>query len=152
MGRERDAGVFRSFEKFVEQGDRFVEPIPITKRSRRILERTLPGLEMSRLLHIHAPSFEGRFTTVKAVQHSLEVGEIVPSEEKDALVEYLDFDPVTEEEHIADIDDVLDRYFDRLSAPGQRITDWYGNVWPKKPMTSLRDVEESVPVYLKRDQ
>ena len=152
MGRERDASVFRSFEKFVEQGDRFVEPIPITKRSRRVLERTIPGLEMSRLLHIHAPSFEGRFTTVQAVRHSLQVSEIVPSTEKEALVGYLKFDPVTEEDHIADIDNALDRYFDRLSAPGQRLTEWYGSVWAKKPMTSLRDVEEPIPVHLKRDQ
>jgi Helicase conserved C-terminal domain len=152
MGRERDAGVFRSFEKFVEQGDRFVEPIPITKRSRRVLERTIPGLEMARLLHVHAPTFEGRFTTVKAVQHSLQIGEIVPSHEEEALVGYLEFDAVTEAEHIADIDDALERYFDRLSAPGQRISEWFGSVWVKKPMTSLRDVEESVPVHLKRDQ
>jgi hypothetical protein len=152
MGRERDASIFRSFEKFVEQGDRFVEPIPITKRSRRVLEKTLPGLEMSRLLHVHAPAFEGRFTTVQAVRHSLQVGEIVVAQEKEALVEYLHLDPIAEEEHIADIEDALDRYFDRMSTPGRRVTEWFGSVWTKKPMTSLRDVEEPVPVHLKRDQ
>jgi len=151
MGRERDAGVFRSFEKFVEHGDRFVEPIPITKRSRRVLERTVSGLEMSRLLHIHAPKFAGRFTTVQAVRHSLEVGEIDPSAEKAAIVRYLQFDPVSEEEHIGDIDDALDRYFDRLAAPGVPLFTWFGMVWNKKPMTSLRDVEEQAPVHLMRD-
>ncbi len=73
MGRERDAGVYRHFEKFVEHGDRFVEPIPITKRSRRVLERTLPGLEMARLLHIHGGMLPGRFTKVHTLHHSLQV-------------------------------------------------------------------------------
>jgi hypothetical protein len=48
MALERDASVFRSFAPFVEQGDRFVESIPITRKSRRVLERTLPGLNTTR--------------------------------------------------------------------------------------------------------
>lgn len=151
MGRERDAGVFRSFQKFVEQGDRFVEPIPITSRSRRVLERTIPGLEMARLLHVHAPTFEGRFTTVKAVHHSVEVGEVEVQAEVDALVKYLEFDPESEREHIEDIADALDRYFGRLGSASVRPIDWFGAVWSPKPMNSLRDVEEQVTVYLKRD-
>jgi hypothetical protein len=151
MGRERDAGVFRLFEKFVEQGDRFVEPIPITKRSRKVLERTISGLEMSRLLHVHAPTFPGRFTTVQDVRNKVEMGAIDPAAEKDAIVRYLAFDSVSEEEHIKDVADTLDRYFDRLSSPGIQSFTWYGKVWRKQPMTSLRDVEEQVPVHLMRD-
>lgn len=151
MGRERDASIYRLFEKFVEQGDRFVEPIPITKRSRRVLERTISGLEMARLLHLHAPTFAGRFTTVQAVRHSLQVGEIVPKIEKDALCDYLEFDPTTEEDHRNDVDAALERYFDKVNSPSEPGYTWYGKVWTKKPMTSLRDVEELVPVHLVRD-
>ena len=151
MGRERDAGVFRSFEKFVEHGDRFVEPIPITRRSRRVLERTVPGLEMSRLLHVHAPTFAGRFTTVQAVRHSLDVGEIDPTVEEEAIVGYLQLDAATEEEHIRDIRDDLERYFDKIAASTVPHYTWFGSVWPRKPMMSLRDVEEQAPVHLMRD-
>jgi hypothetical protein len=151
MGRERDAGVFRSFEKFVEQGDRFIEPIPITRRSRRVLERTIPGLQMSRLLHVHAPTFAGRFTTVQALRHSLEVGEIEPAAEREAIVRYLQFDAVTEEEHIGDIRNDLERYFDKIAAPTVPHYTWFGKVWIRKPMMSLRDVEEQAPVHLMRD-
>ncbi|WP_337236954.1 helicase C-terminal domain-containing protein, partial [Salmonella enterica] len=35
IGRERDAGIYRSFSQFVSQGDRFVDPVPISKRSRQ---------------------------------------------------------------------------------------------------------------------
>lgn len=150
MARERDAGVFRSFEKFVEHGDRLVEPIPITDRSRRVLERTLSGLEMARLLHIHAPAASGRFTTASAVRAALSAGELHPEEEAEAIAAYLAYDPETEEEHIADIRDGLDRYWERLRSPQISTHEWFGSVWRMKPMRSLRDVEEQVPVHLKR--
>ena len=59
IAHERDAGVFRSFQHFVTQGDRFVEPIPITRRSRRVLDRTVNGLVMARFLHLYEPAREG---------------------------------------------------------------------------------------------
>lgn len=43
MTRERDTSVYRAFPEFVTHGDRFVEPIPITRKSRRVLERTISG-------------------------------------------------------------------------------------------------------------
>ena len=43
IARERDSAVFRSFPQFVSHSDRFVEPVAITRRSRRVLERTIPG-------------------------------------------------------------------------------------------------------------
>lgn len=55
MTRERDASLYRSFKEFVLHGDRFVEPIPITRKSRRVLERTVAGLELARVLMIHEP-------------------------------------------------------------------------------------------------
>jgi len=151
MGRERDAGVFRSFEKFVEQGDRFVEPIPITGRSRRVLERTIPGLAMSRLLHVHAPSVD-RLTTATHARQMISSGALVAQEEAEAIARYLAFDPVREEDHIDDINEAIDRYFDRVNLPTTKQHEWIGSIWAQRPMTSLRDVEEQVPVQLKRDQ
>ena len=42
MGVERDSSVFRSFRPYVEQGDRFIEPIAITRRSRRVSSTRFP--------------------------------------------------------------------------------------------------------------
>jgi hypothetical protein len=151
MGRERDAGVFRSFEKFVEQGDRFVEPIPITGRSRRVLERTIPGLAMSRLLHIHAPKAP-RLTTATHARQLISSGVLVAEQEAEAIAKYLAYDQVREEDHIEDIKDAIDRYFDRVNLPTTKPHDWIGSIWAQRPMTSLRDVEEQVPVQLKREQ
>lgn len=150
IGRERDASVYRSFEKFVEQGDRFVEPIPITGRSRRVLERTLPGVEMGRLLHIHAPR-EPRFTTAANARQAISRGDLAVDDEIDSVVDYLGYDAEREAEHISDVHDGLERYFDRLGAPTTKATEWIGNVWGNKPMMSLRDVEDQVAVHLRRE-
>lgn len=150
IGRERDASVYRSFEKFVEQGDRFVEPIPITGRSRRVLERTLPGVEMGRLLHVHGAR-EQRFTTAANARQAMSRGDLAVDEEINSVVNYLGYDSEREAEHIGDVRDGLERYFDRLGAPTTKSTEWIGNVWRSKPMTSLRDVEDQVTVHLRRE-
>jgi hypothetical protein len=153
MGRERDAGVYRLFEKFVEQGDRFVEPIPITKRSRRVLHRTIPGIEGARLLHVHAAAARERFTTVGHLRQKIARGEFVGEREAEAIISYLDFDDTTEAEHQADVRNALELYGERVQRPTTEGKDWFVKVWPKnrQPMMSLRDVEDQVPVYLRRD-
>ena len=67
MPLERDASLFRSFKSFVEQGDRFVEAVPITRRSKRVLERTLPGLMMARLYHLHERNSGQALTVITRV-------------------------------------------------------------------------------------
>lgn len=152
MGRERDAGVFRSFEKFIEQGDRFVEPIPITGRSRRVLERTMSGLGMARLLHVHAAASADRFTTVAHLRAAIRNGTLSSARESEALVKYLAYDAKSEEEHIGDIYDGLQLFFEAIDRPSTKARDWYGNIWPIRPMMSLRDVEEQVIVHLRREE
>ena len=55
IARERDAAIFRSFPQFVAHGDRFVEPVAVTRRSRRVLQRTAAGLELARILTLYEP-------------------------------------------------------------------------------------------------
>jgi hypothetical protein len=153
MGRERDASVFRLFEKFVEQGDRFVEPIPITKRSRRVLERTVPGIEGARLLHIHAASAPDRLTTVAALRKRMAERRWSSDAEAKSINEWLGFDATTEADHRDDVERMLGRYADRVRRPTTKAIEWPVKLWPKnrQPMTSLRDVEEQVPVHLRRE-
>ncbi len=68
IGREREAGVFRAFDKFVTHGDRFIEEIPITAKSRNVLRRTLPGIILSRLVQVHEPRVKGGLATIKRVR------------------------------------------------------------------------------------
>ena len=56
IGRERDAAVYRTFPSFVEHADRLIDPVPITAKSRRVLELTFAGLVQARLYGIHEPA------------------------------------------------------------------------------------------------
>jgi hypothetical protein len=76
----------------------------------------------------------------------------VAEQEAEAIAKYLAYDQVREEDHIEDIKDAIDRYFDRVNLPTTKPHDWIGSIWAQRPMTSLRDVEEQVPVQLKREQ
>src|SRR3954453_6332173 len=90
--RERDSGVHRSFEHFVRHGDRFVEPVPITRRSRRVLERTLPGLELARFLALYEARSGRALPTVRALRQYFRDAELSESDESAALVELLGID------------------------------------------------------------
>ncbi|GAA2006204.1 helicase [Catenulispora subtropica] len=145
VGRERDASTFAHFAPFIEQGDRFVEPIPVTRTSRRVLELTLPAAIEARRLFVHEPASPGeRLTMVDHLRRYFAMGAISPKAETDACAGALGLPP---DAHLArdDVDAQLEVYFARLSNPG------YGAKWPnqlltRQPMRSLRDVETSVPI------
>ena len=150
IGRERDASVFRSFSKFVEQGDRFVEPVPITNRSRRVLNRTVAGLELARILILHEPRAGSSLATIRALANYVRSAPVDFRTEIRALLRYLDIDP--------DIDvglaDELNRWFRGFE---RNLRDPRGDMrFPNqasptgRPMLSLRDVEEQVPLWLNR--
>jgi hypothetical protein len=145
IARERDAGVFRAFRAFVEQGDRFVDAIPITRRSRRVLERTLPGIAMARLLHVHEPSIGRPLTTTKAVLRAITAGSYSPVTESDAVVQALGLTGPLDAEARADVQAWFARFFAALSSPG---ADRFpaGNCPGPGPMRSLRDVEAQAPI------
>lgn len=151
IGRERDASIFRSFEKFVEQGDRFIEPIPVSRKSRRVLERTIAGMELARLLMIHEPSLGVRITTAQALRDVVNNGSVNLDSEAEEMIKTLAIDPELDAQFKSDIQVWFER-FRRL------IGDKTGAKWPSDlsptgaPMLSLRDVEEQVPVIGKELQ
>ncbi|MGW1588318.1 helicase C-terminal domain-containing protein [Streptomyces sp. NPDC002386] len=145
VGRERDAAVFAHFTPFIEQGDRFVEPIPVTRSSRRVLELTTSAAIEARRLFVHEPrSALGRLTTVELLRKFAAQTDLASGEEARACAAALGVD---EQNHLA-FDDVhrqLEAYFMRLEDPG------YGAKWPNQllaraPMRSLRDVEAQIPI------
>ncbi len=143
---ERDASLFRAFRSFVEQGDRFVEAVPITRRSRRVLERTLPGLIMARLQHLHEPVSNGALTLISKVRQYFASNQITPEAELASLVQMLkissDLDlPLREE-----AEQTLRTFFSRINDPAT-VERFPNELFPTGVMTSLRDVEEQAPIY-----
>lgn len=148
MARERDAAVYRLFYKYVEQGDRFIEPVPVTRRSRRVLDRTTPGLEFARILMSHEPASGTALSSPKSLRAYL-VGKKAASRESEleALVRYLHLNDSLSERLRADLRQWLDRFFRNLENPtgNPRFIDELSPT--KTPMRSLRDVEEQAPIY-----
>lgn len=147
MARERDASVYRSFEHFVRQGDRFVEPVPITKRSRRILERTISGLFQARLLHVHEHTHGKSLVMVDKFRDFVRSGGFTKATEIEALEKALLLDEPLDESLRADLAAWFDGLMANLENPpaGAKFT---GDLSPSgSPMLSLRDVEEQAPIF-----
>lgn len=146
IGRERDAETFRHFRQYVEQGDRFVDPIPVTRRSRRVLDLTLPGLVAARTLMIREPASRRALTTVARLREYADESDMTAPVEAQTIIELLGFDG---EEDTLHRDQIM-----------QWMTNWFANLrdlslskeFPKvlgarEPMRSLRDVEPTVPIH-----
>ncbi|WP_343896598.1 helicase-related protein [Craurococcus roseus] len=146
IGRERDAAVFRDFERFVEHGDRFVEPVPVTRRSRRVLERTAAGLELARLLMLHEPAAGQPLTLISHLRRYLAATPGVLARDRDSLLEALATDAALDEGFRADLAHWFELFGRNIASPPPDAR-FPSDAWPKgRPMLSLRDVEEQVPV------
>ena len=150
IGRERDASVFRSFPQFVEQGDRFIEAIPITRRSRRVLEKTIAGLELARILAIHEPRAQKSLAMISALRAFIRDNADTLGTDCASLLGYLGFTSETDVKLSGDIELWFERFERNLKdpLPNQRFANEASPTG--KPMLSLRDVEEQVPVFLNR--
>jgi hypothetical protein len=145
MTRERDASIYRAFPTFVSHGDRFVEPIPITRRSRRVLERTAAGIEFSRILLLHEPDAPTSLVTPKQLNTYLRDHPDLLDRDREAILQDLGIgseDPF--------LQDQLRVWFDafarNLREPPADAR-FLSHLSPTgEPMLSLRDVEEQAPV------
>lgn len=146
IGRERDAGIYRSFRQFVEQGDRFVESIPVTRRSRRVLERTISGLEFARLLMLHEASAGTALTTLSSFKKYVASGKFEVDAELKALIATLGLDGALDEPMRRDLTHWFNELQRNIETPpnGARYPSELSPTGP--PMLSLRDVDKQVPI------
>lgn len=151
IGRERDAGIYRSFKQFVEQGDRFVEPVPVTRRSRRVLEKTLAGLVAARILMIHEANSGARLVTLTDLRNYMRDGGYSVDQECKALLDYLGLDKGMDHALCSDMEDWLSRFARNVRDPINQDMKFTSQACPTgEPMLSLRDVEEQVRLFLER--
>jgi Helicase conserved C-terminal domain len=150
MGIERDASAFRSFRPFVEQGDRFIAPIAITRRSRRVLEQTFAGLFAARVLGIHEArrvrAEKRNISTARALREYFQAAPIEQAEELRALCDALAIDPDAEDPLEGPLRRLLQRTYDEIEDVASNAS-FVSDVTPSPPMRSLRDIEMQVPVY-----
>lgn len=143
--------MFRVFPSFIEHMDRLLDPVPITAKSRRVLELTFAGLELGRLYGIHEPAALARglrqLTVPAAVRKAFANLRVLETDELRALIDMLDFDGPLDENLRADLAEYVRGLFRMVNDPAS-TAQWVSDLFPTgKPMRSLRDVEEQVPVY-----
>lgn len=145
IARERDAGVYRSFDKFVSQGDRFVETIPVTRRSRRVLDKTLAGIVMARIQMVHEPASGKALSMVKSLRDYFRSNNITAEAEALEIISALSLTDQLDESLRNDLRFWMERFFRNLENPGDAR--FPNELCPSgKPMRSLRDVEEQAPI------
>lgn len=146
MVYERDAKVFRSFDVFVQHGDRFVEPVAITRKSRNVLAKTMPGAFVAHLLQVDEPrrlkSGGKPMSTVREVRaYEREVedfrGTCIAAIKAGSKISDAD-DPVMAHDVESFVDDSLDRF------KRAKDMEYPPNALDPRPLRSLRDVEASV--------
>ena len=147
VARERDASIFKAFPQYVAQGDRFVEPIPITGRSRRVLERTLPGLAFARILLLHEPDAGRSVAKARVLRNYLDSHPDFCDDEITTICNMLGYTDETTSELSADVRWWYERFAANLSDPAN-ANEWSNSLGPRGgPMLSLRDVEEQVNIW-----
>lgn len=153
IGRERDAAVFRIFPSFVEHMDRLIDPVPITAKSRRVLALTFPGVEQARIYGMHEPAALARglkqLTVPATVKKAFAQLRVTEPRELEDLIALLGFTGPLDENLRRDLTEYVRHLYRALNDPAstaQFVSDLFTG---GKPMMSLRDVEEQVPVYSK---
>lgn len=144
--REREVATYAQFQKFIVQGDRFVEPIPVTRASRRVLALTTVGAEEARRLAIREYAARTGLTTVRKLRDYYRDMRITPESETVELIDALGMSGPLDELLQRDIREWVASYFHALNDPATQAK-WPSELSPSgQPMMSLRDVEDAVPV------
>jgi hypothetical protein len=144
--REREVATYAQFDKFIVQGDRFVEPIPVTRRSRRVLALTTVGAEEARRLAVREYEAGSGLATIKKLRDYYRDRGIDADNESSALIDALGVGGLLDELLRRDIREWSTGYFNALNDPATQAT-WPSELSPSgPPMMSLRDVEDGVPV------
>ena len=150
IGRERDAAVFKTFPSFIRHMDRLVDPVPITSKSRRVLELTFSGIEMGRIQGIHEPTavVQGlkQLTTVPNLRRAFTSLGINEDDELQAMIRTLDYVGPIDANLRDDMEMYFREFYEALNNPAVNA-DWPSDLFREKPMLSLRDVEEQIPIY-----
>lgn len=145
----REQSFYHRFNSFHHHMEHLVEPVPINRFSRFAVEKTMPGILAGLLNAYLAPEYSIMLDKVRDVDRAMNEDKFFTQDDLLALV--LDALDVENSIHSESLQKALDdkareRFrseIRRLIAPGaaNRVTDAFS----RKPMTSLRDIDEPVP-------
>lgn len=144
----RDQSLYHRFIPYHQNMDRLVEPVPINRFSRFAVERTMPGMLAGMLNAYWAPRIGRELAKVNAVTRALDDGMFTENDLRDQVLEaFAVGNAVYSPGLLAALEERVKERFRAemrsLRAPGSadKVTD----ALTRKPMTSLRDVDDPVP-------
>lgn len=152
--RERDQSHYAYFVKFHEFLGQLVEPVAINRWSKFSINRTLPGLFMSVLLQLVSSRCKednpNRYYMLDFVKGKISDGSLQP----EYFISFLEQvygvkTPTTPGENVFrdEIHKRVHQYFDWILSPAAGLS-FVSDVLIPKPMRSLRDVDEAIPIEL----
>lgn len=144
----RDQSLYHRFIPYHLNMDRLVEPVPINRFSRFAVERTMPGMLAGMLNAYWAPQISKDLTKVNAVTRALDDGLLTENDLRNQVLEaFAVGNAVYSPGLLAALEERVKERFRvemrSLRAPGSadKVTD----ALTRKPMSSLRDVDDPVP-------
>ena len=152
--RERDQSHYAYFMKFHEFLGQLVEPVAINRWSKFSINRTLPGLFMGVLLQLIAnrsgESNPNRYYMIDFVRGKVSDGSLRPEHFIPLLEEAYGVQNPTTPGEIVFRDEIhlrVRQYLDWILSPTAGLS-FVSDVLIPKPMRSLRDVDEAIPIEL----
>jgi hypothetical protein len=150
MGVERDSSVYRSFPTYIRHGNRFVAPIALTRRSRRVLRNTFPGMWAARVLAVHEPASLNAdgvaLSTARKLREYVKAKPIEESQEFEALCRALRVDALSDDPMVGELRRLVRDTFRELLNPASTAR-FISEVPAHPPMRSLREVESQIPIW-----
>lgn len=147
----RASSIYHRFSKYHEHLDRLVTPVPVNRFAKNTAERTVPGMLTGVLLGRYDPeSHSGDLRKTHAASSFIhEHDEEIIQALHEAYRLDLDIYP-------SELVQILEKSVDKKSAQAKNnihasTEKWMFSAVKPRPMTSLRDVEESVPFAPDRD-
>lgn len=152
--RERDQSHYAYFLKFHEFLGQLVEPVAINRWSKFSINRTLPGLFMGVLLQLLAnrsgESNPNRYYMIDFIRGKVSDGSIRPEHFIPLLEAAYGVQNPTTGGEVVFRDEIhlrVRQYLDWILSPAAGLS-FVSDVLIPKPMRSLRDVDEAIPIEL----
>jgi len=149
--RERDQSYYKYFEKFHEFQDLLVESVPINRWAKFSINRTLPGIFTSSLMHYFDIKAGGkRLDLTKGFQEAYQEGYLNENELKEFLIKcYKTKDDELGNNFKRVIEKRVSQYLDQILQSKKQ--QFIPTMLSDKPMTSLRDIDEQVEIKITAD-
>jgi len=151
--RERDRSHFHYFDKYHEYQDRLVEPVPVNRRAKFSIQRTLPGMFMTLILQRYYGEIDAEYGSpymTKNVAKAHSNGFLTQQKLMD------DLDEIYDDWNGKNVfqDEIRHRVETYLTAVDKQQKKFVSDSLPdgNRPMWSLRDVDVPVDIFTSREE